>query len=198
MIPIVDNIGFIKLNPITISESIESNNGLLIIPNVLLSTADMENGNGRIYPKPLLEDAIRTYNDKVTFGNAYGELDHDESPEVRMKFASHRIKSLKWVGNSVYGDIEVLSTDEFPCGRIVAGLVKRGMPIGISSRSLGTVRSEGGKTIVDSLIISCYDFVSNPSNYNSFAMLSESLDYDCMNAMKYGNINEVLNKILTL
>jgi hypothetical protein len=193
---LIESIGFIRLSPEQINESIQKNNGLLIIRNVLLSTADEENGNGRIYPKLVLTEAINKYLEKVRFGNAYGECDHDDAPEVKLKTTSHRIIDIKWEGNKVFGDFEILDSEEFPCGRIVGGLLRRNMPVGVSSRSVGTVKDDNGKTIVESLEISCYDFVSNPSNHNSFAKLKESIDYKFKNSKKFNDVNEIINRIL--
>jgi hypothetical protein len=193
MIQLNENLGFLQLTETQINESLKVNNGLLIVPNVLLSTADEENGNGRIYPKMILESAIDKYMERVRFGNAYGECDHDEDAEVKLKTTSHRIKDIKWVGNKVYGDFQILDTDDFPCGKIVGGFIRHRLPIGVSSRSLGTVKTENGRTIVESLEISCYDFVSNPSNHNSFAMLKESKNFDFS---KFKKANDLMNQIL--
>jgi hypothetical protein len=173
---------------------------LLIVPNVLLSTADEENGNGRTYPRRILEEAIDKYMVKVRFGNAYGECDHADEPEVKLKNASHRIVDIKWNDNKVYGDIQILDADDFPSGRIIGGLLRRHMPVGISSRSVGSVRNDGDKTIVESLEISCYDFVSNPSNHNSFAMLSESLGIKLSkhDSSKYNRMNQIIHDILSV
>jgi Prohead core protein serine protease len=196
---IIENIGFLRLSPQQINESIEKNNGLLIVPNVLLSTADEENGNGRTYPMQVLREAIDRYMEKVRFGNAYGACDHEDEPEVKLQTASHRIVDIRWVGNKVYGDIEILDSPEFNCGRIIGGLLRRNMPVGISSRSVGSVRNDGDKTIVESLEISCYDFVSNPSNHNSFAKLSESLGIKLQPSnSKYDKINAIIKDILSI
>ncbi len=196
---LIENIGFIRLSESQINESIQKNNGLLIVPNVLLSTADEENGNGRTYPRQVLYEAIEKYMVKVRFGNAYGACDHEDEPEVKLQTTSHRIIAIRWEGNKVYGDIEILDSPEFPCGRIVGGLLKRNMPVGISSRSMGSVRKEGEKTIVGNLEISCYDFVSNPSNHNSFANLSESLGLNLkQNSTKFNKIDKIINDILAI
>ena len=196
---LIENIGFLRLSPQQINESIQKNNGLLIVPNVLLSTADEENGNGRTYPMQVLKEAMDRYEQKVQFGNAYGACDHEDEPEVKLQTASHRIIAIKWNGNKVYGDIEILDSPEFACGRIIGGLLRRNMPVGISSRSVGSVRTEGDKTIVESLEISCYDFVSNPSNHNSFANLSESLGIKLPQSnKKYDNINRIIQDILSI
>ena len=54
-------------------------------------------------------------------------------------------------------------------------LVNDGVTLGISSRALGSVHEQSGKTIVeDDLQLICFDIVSEPSTQGAFMQLSES------------------------
>ena len=61
----------------------------------VMQRATAKNQNGRVYSKSILEREMNKYMDEfVKNGNAYGELDHPESPVVSLKNASHIVKDL--------------------------------------------------------------------------------------------------------
>ena len=165
----------------------------------LMQVAGDLNGNGRVYPRQILEREVQKF--KQTFiknGNAYGELDHPESPIVSLKNASHIIKDLWWEGNNLMGRVELLDT---PFGNIVKNILKAGHTIGISSRGTGSVRemNDGsGRVVVnDDFDLVTWDFVSNPSVTGAFmrpvGALNESNNGT---ANKYMKLNIILNDIL--
>lgn len=88
---------------------------------------------------------------------------------VNLKNASHIITEMWWEGDSVFGNIEILDTEEFPAGRIAAGLLRRKIPVGISSRALGSVNetNEGISIVNDDLALACFDLVSYESTIGS-------------------------------
>ena len=56
----------------------------------VMQRAGAKNQNGRVYEKKLLQRETKKYMDEfVKNGNAFGELDHPESPVVSLKNASH-------------------------------------------------------------------------------------------------------------
>ena len=130
----------------------------------------------------------------VNRGNAFGELDHPESPVVSLKNASHVVKDLYWKGNDLMGKIELLNT---PAGNIVKEIVKAGHTIGISSRGTGSVNqtNEGTLEVQDDFDLVCWDFVSNPSTHGAF-MNPIALQEGKIKTSKYSNIDAVLNDIL--
>ena len=165
----------------------------------LMQVAGDLNGNGRVYPRQILEREVQKF--KQTFiknGNAYGELDHPESPIVSLKNASHIIKDLWWEGNNLMGRVELLDT---PFGNIVKNILKAGHTIGISSRGTGSVRAMhdgSGRVVVnDDFDLVTWDFVSNPSVTGAFmrpvGALNESNNGT---ANKYMKLNIILNDIL--
>jgi hypothetical protein len=117
-------------------ESIQKNDGRLILRNVLLQRADAPNRNKRVYPKRILEREISLYENKIKERRAFGELDHPESNIVNLKNVCHAIVDVNWKGNEVYGDVEILPT---PSGNIVKNILMAGFRVGQSSRGLGSV-----------------------------------------------------------
>ena len=55
----------------------------------VMQRAGATNGNGRIYPKQILEREVENYQKLVREGRAVGELDHPDSSVVELKNASH-------------------------------------------------------------------------------------------------------------
>ena len=164
----------------------------------LMQVAGDLNGNGRIYQKDILEREASKF--KETFikgGNAFGELDHPESPIDSLKNVSHIIKELWWEGDKLMGRIEILNT---PFGNIVKEILKAGYRVGISSRGTGSVTDLGnGKVKVnDDFDLVTWDFVSNPSVFGAFMQpvqgtLSESKKRQ---VARFTQLDSVLNEIL--
>src|SRR5574344_2940418 len=84
------------ITPQTITESLDKNNGKLIVSGIL-QEADVKNQNGRIYPKNILEQQIKKYDeDFVQKHRAMGELDHPDSLTVNLSNVSHNITEIHW------------------------------------------------------------------------------------------------------
>ena len=111
-----------------------------------IQAAGKKNGNGRIYPRPILEREMKNYEKLVREGRAIGELDHPDSSVVELKNASHLITEVWWKGDDVMGKMKILDT---PAGQVAKQLVKGGVQLGISSRGLGSTRQEAGVTMVE-------------------------------------------------
>ena len=161
----------------------------------VLQRAVAKNQNGRTYSKGILVREAKRYTDEfVKVGNAFGELDHPESPVVSLKNASHVVKELWWDGDDLMGRIELLNT---PAGNIVKEICKAGHTIGISSRGTGSVQqtNEGTLEVQDDFELVCWDFVSNPSTHGAF-MNPVSLNEGKIKASKYQNLDSIINDIL--
>ena len=160
-----------------------------------LQEADRRNGNGRVYPKAILEREVKNYQKLVTEKRALGELDHPEDSVINLKNASHMVTECWWDGNNVMGKVKVLNT---PSGQILKELVNDGVKLGISSRGLGSVRESQGDTIVeDDFQLICFDFVSEPSTPDAFMGLKEGKEYKEPNVFtKADKINRLLNDIV--
>ena len=161
----------------------------------VMQRATAKNQNGRVYSKAILERETKKYMDEfVKNGNAYGELDHPESPVVSLKNASHIVKDLWWNGNDLMGKVELLNT---PAGNIVKEIIKAGHTIGISSRGTGSVQqtNEGNLEVQPDFELVCWDFVSNPSTHGAF-MNPISLNEAKKKVSKYMNLDTIINDIL--
>ena len=177
----------------TIKES-KTKPGVFEVEGVM-QRAVAKNQNGRVYSKTILERECKKYMEEfVKNGNAFGELDHPESPVVSLKNASHIVKELWWKGDDLMGRVELLNT---PAGNIVKEIIKAGHTIGISSRGTGSVQqtNEGTLEVQPDFELVCWDFVSNPSTHGAF-MNPVSLNEGKVKVSKYSNLDSIINDIL--
>ena len=161
----------------------------------VMQRAGAQNQNGRVYEKKILMREVKKYMDEfVKNGNAFGELDHPESPVVSLKNASHIVKDLYWNGNDLMGKVELLNT---PAGNIVKEIIKAGHTIGISSRGTGSVQqtNEGYLEVQPDFELVCWDFVSNPSTHGAF-MNPVALNESKQIIDKYNKVHSIINDIL--
>lgn len=137
-----------------------------------LQEADVQNGNGRVYPEGVLKREVGRYKQVVDDNRALGELDHPDSSIINLVNVSHMVIDIWMDGLTVMGKCKVLDT---PAGQILRSLVDAGVKIGISSRGMGSVSESRGKTIVeDDFQLICFDIVSEPSTPNAFMSLQEN------------------------
>ena len=128
--------------------------------------AGTKNGNGRVYPKSVLEREVENYQNSIRERRALGELDHPDDSVINLKNSSHLVTKMWWEGNNVMGKIEVLDT---PSGRILKDLLKSGVKLGISSRGMGSVKeSMNSLTVEDDFQLICFDMVSEPSTPGAY------------------------------
>ena len=170
-------------------------NGGMILTGKL-QEAEVQNGNGRVYPKKILEREMKNYAMLIKESRALGELDHPDDSVINLKNASHMVTDAWWDGNNVMGKVKVLNT---PSGKILQQLVNDGVKLGISSRALGSVNESEGQTVVqEDLQLICFDFVSEPSTPNAYMGLQEAknirIETDIFDK-KY-RLNRLLNEIL--
>lgn len=161
----------------------------------IMQRAGAENQNGRIYKRAILEREVEKYIENfVKVGNAYGELDHPESPIISLKNASHVVKELWWNGDDLMGRLELLNT---PSGNIVKAIVEAGHTVGISSRGTGSVTqtNEGTLMVEPDFELVGWDFVSNPSTQGAF-MNPISLNEGKQTIGKYDRLDSIINNIL--
>ena len=181
-----------KISPQSLTEALKTDNGNLIVEGKLQS-AEVENGNGRSYPKKILEREVNNYIEgPIKENRALGELDHPDSSIINLKNVSHNIKNIRWDGDDVIGTIEILPT---PSGNILTELFKNGITVGVSSRGMGSLSDNGGvQEVQDDFELLCWDFVSTPSNPGSYmTTLNEgknTVTYD------YSSVNKTIHEIL--
>ena len=130
--------------------------------------ADVKNRNGRVYPLDILRKEVTKYNKNFIQQNrAFGELGHPDGPTVNLERVSHRITSLYPDGNNFIGEAKIMDT---PNGKIVKNLLESGVRLGVSSRGLGTVKTnkQGVNEVQKDFVLSTIDVVADPSAPDAF------------------------------
>ena len=161
----------------------------------ILATCEVKNGNGRYYSRELWEREMDKYMENVRANRALGELDHPDSSIINLKNVSHNIKKIWWDGDNVMGAIELLPT---PSGNILRALFENRIPVGVSSRGMGSLKQMGDlMEVQDDFELLCWDFVSTPSNPGSYmkekGMMNESKNNQYN---KYIKANSIITEIL--
>jgi hypothetical protein len=184
-----------KLSPQAITEAVKTENGNLLVEG-RLQTAEVKNGNGRYYPREVLEREVEKYvKGPIAEMRALGELDHPDSQVINLKNVSHNIKEIHWDGNDVIGVIEILPT---PSGNILTELFKNGITVGVSSRGMGSLKQLGEtQEVQDDFELLCWDFVSTPSTPGAYvAPINEGLEFVSTEVGEYNVINNIITEIL--
>jgi hypothetical protein len=161
----------------------------------ILATCEVKNGNGRYYSRDLWEREIDKYMENVNANRALGELDHPDSSIINLKNVSHNIKKIWWDGDHVMGAIELLPT---PSGNILRALFENRIPVGVSSRGMGSLKQMGDlMEVQDDFELLCWDFVSTPSNPGSY-MKEKGMMNESKNSQhnKYIKANSIITEIL--
>ena len=131
--------------------------------------ADIANRNGRMYSSSILEKEVDRYNKEYIKENrAFGELGHPQGPSINLERTAILIKSLVKEGSNFIGKAKVLDT---PYGNIVKNLMSEGANLGVSSRGLGSLRSnnEGISEVQDDFrLATAADIVADPSAPDAF------------------------------
>jgi len=173
-----------------------NNDGAVFLTGII-QTADLKNGNGRIYPRKTLMREVENYQKIINENRALGELDHPEDSVVNLRNVSHMVTKCWWDDDKVMGKIKALDT---PAGNILKSLANSGVSLGISSRGMGSVQEGQDGTIVeDDFQLICFDIVSEPSTTNAYLNLSENQQRELRNKVwtKADRINRALYDILT-
>lgn len=151
-----------------VTESTEDGKKKLFIEGVFMQF-DLQNKNGRIYPRNIMEKEVDRYVDSyVNKNRAYGELGHPQGPTINLDRVSHIIKELKSDGrNNIYGKALVMET---PMGKIVQNLLQEGASLGVSSRGMGSLKERGGimEVMDDFHLATAADIVADPSAPDAF------------------------------
>lgn len=198
---LIEHTSLIGVEKPILIESIQKNDGRLILKNVLLQRADAPNRNKRVYPRRILEREIESYSNKIREKRAFGELDHPESNIVNLKNVCHAIVDVKWRNNEVYGDVEILPT---PSGNIVRNILMAGFRVGQSSRGLGSVEplheSDDDEIVEvqdDFELVTLSDCVSDESTIGANMIVGNLQEnYSFTSNAKYNNANRIMQEII--
>lgn len=151
----------------------------LYIQGVFMESG-IQNKNGRIYSRNIMEKAMNTYVDNyVKQRRAYGELNHPSGPTINLDRVSHMIESLQMnPKGQVIGKARIVDT---PMGNIARGLMECGANLGVSTRGLGSIKeNQSGIMEVqdDFRLVTAADIVADPSAPNAFVKgIMENVDW---------------------
>ena len=175
-----------------------------LIVYATLQKYDVENRNGRIYPKDILMREVEKYREVIKRNSSFHELDHPEQSIISLKGGSpHRILDMFWEGNALIGKLEILISEGYrkygviSCdGDMVAHYLRYGQTLGISSRGVGSLKKVNGKNVVqDDFELVAWDIVSSPSTPGSYIYKNKE-DFNKYNEI-LGNEEEPTTKIYT-
>ena len=132
--------------------------------DVFIRDTIMENGSKQVR------------SEQVSKKRAVGELNHPEGPTVNLDKVSHLITDLRLEGNDVIGKAQILDT---PMGKIVKGLLEGGVQLGVSTRGMGSLRTETvSRTLKMTLSLHTVDIVQDPSAPDAFVNgIMEGVDW---------------------
>mgnify|MGYP003631945020 CR=1 FL=1 len=153
-----------------------------VILYAVLQKYGVENKNGRIYPKEVLEQQNEAYQEYIKMKTALGELNHPESSIIDGERVSHLITETWWEGRTLMGKLELDTTPGYhkmgivsTLGDKVANMLRKGWTIGVSSRGVGSLKQEGGKNVVQSdFELICWDIVTSPSTPGAWVSTDKS------------------------
>ena len=155
----------------------EGKNGNLMRIKGIFGRADEYNNNHRKYSKSILDREVNKLRPLISERRFLGELDHPEYTSVKLSNVSHIITDLKWNGNQLIGEAEILNT---PAGKVVQQLLKDGVSVGISSRGLGSLKEAGDDPskfeVSEDYKMVTFDLVADPSTRGAFPALTESIN----------------------
>lgn len=137
--------------------------------------ADEQNANGRIYPAPILSEAVDAIQKDLDGRAVWGEFDHPPDAKIHLDRISHLITRIWMEGKSVFGEAEII--DDLPYGVQLKTLLKHGT-IGISSRGIGDmeVRDNGGQElyyVTEGYRFVTWDAVAEPSVTGAILQITE-------------------------
>ena len=147
-----------------------------------MQTADEVNQNKRMYPKKVLDEAIKNCKPRMQTRSFMGEADHPcpqgndahdgiRQTTVSLKEVSHLITDYEWRGNILIGQFETTNT---PNGKIILGLLNDKVGLGVSMRGMAELSRENDVNVVQSpLYIICFDCVSLPSHKSAVVDFNE-------------------------
>lgn len=181
-------------------ESIDDKaSGNLYIEGIFLQ-AEVPNGNGRIYPKRIMEKAVEKYiKEQVSCKQSLGELNHpgDRSYPDPLKSALV-IEKLWWKGNDVYGRARIVEGDHAE-GDKVAALIRAGWIPGVSSRGLGSLKknSRGLNEVQEGYRLTVgVDVVWGPSAPNAYTNAYRVNESKQQENTTLNNSDEAINALI--
>ena len=174
---------------------VEGKNKQQYIKGIFMQS-DIQNQNGRIYPYSVLKKQVNEFNEKfVKQDRALGELGHPSGPSVNLDRVSHIITELHEDGKNFIGKAKIIDT---PNGKIVKNLLESGVRLGVSSRGLGSIKTNksGVNEVQDDFVLSTVDIVSDPSAPDAFVNgIMEGKEFSLTGEVEYHIRKEIKNTV---
>ena len=174
---------------------VEGKNKQQYIKGIFMQS-DIQNQNGRVYPYNVLKKQVKEFNEKfVKQDRALGELGHPSGPTVNLDRVSHIITELQEDGKNFIGKAKIIDT---PNGKIVKNLLESGVRLGVSSRGLGSVKTNksGVNEVQGDFVLSTVDIVSDPSAPDAFVNgIMEGKEFSLTGEVEYHIQKEIKNTI---
>ena len=184
-----------------LSESTQRRGVLGTVEGVFF-VADRPSRNGRLYPRQLWENVLRSDDVKRLLENRLmiGTVGHDEvdfDSLIRDQKASHVVTELRILPDGKgYGKAEILDT---PVGRILHTLLKSGSRMSVSSKGygeyLGTTPDGIQEVDPNSYILERFDFVVDPGFLEARPALREQYEKAIKNQKEDSEIVRKLVRI---
>jgi len=174
---------------------VEGKNKQQYIKGIFMQS-DIQNQNGRVYPYNVLKKQVKEFNEKfVKQDRALGELGHPSGPSVNLDRVSHIITELHEDGKNFIGKAKIIDT---PNGKIVKNLLESGVRLGVSSRGLGSIKTNksGVNEVQDDFVLSTVDIVSDPSAPDAFVNgIMEGKEFSLTGEVEYHIQKEIKNTV---
>ena len=174
---------------------VEGKNKQQYIKGIFMQS-DIQNQNGRVYPYNVLKKQVKEFNEKfVKQDRALGELGHPSGPSVNLDRVSHIITELHEDGKNFIGKAKIIDT---PNGKIVKNLLESGVRLGVSSRGLGSIKTNksGVNEVQDDFVLSTVDIVSDPSAPDAFVNgIMEGREFSSTGILEYHIQKEIKNTV---
>ena len=131
------------------------------------------NRNGRVYPVPIIEREVNSFQSLIQSREAIGELNHPETGDINPDRAAILITELHMDDNLALGKAKVLST---PSGKILESLINDDVRMGVSSRGIGDV--DKSNIVCENYKLITIDAVFRPSAEAAYTdAMYESVKY---------------------
>ncbi|ANH51238.1 prohead core scaffold and protease [Campylobacter phage PC5] len=147
----------------------------------IFATINQQNINGRVYPRPIWESAVNSYQHHITTPTTSSlmEYQHPNRQYVDPLEAVAKIVDLRIEGDYVMGKAKLLDN---PKANQLKNLIDEGISIGVSSRGCGELMNG---TVTEYELIT-FDIVPNPSDRNAHTKgLNESFDNGILKDKNY-------------
>lgn len=130
--------------------------------------------NKRVYPKQVWEKEIKRLGEAMKDRRVFGEVDHPSDGQTKLARVSHIVTGLSVENGLVIGEAEILPTE---AGKNLLALMQANVPVGVSSRGFGSVKTnESGQDVVqEDYKLVTFDFVADPADVDAYPQVSESV-----------------------